>query len=166
MADIALLYADAIKEVDARYRFPQIDNLLSAPSDLEKKAAIYDALGAINAAAPITDFSVEAVLDPNGNPTLKMLVYLGAARNILRLLLTDWTANGFNLNVEEFSVENRRGDYDSLYNQIDSQFQAMLQTFKESAGKYIKSCYVGGANPLISFRSSSITRLRGLSRFR
>jgi len=151
--ELTELYAAAITEVDARFRLPGIDNLLTAPTTLEKQVAIFDALAEINSAPPETQYLLENVLAFDGDPRVKSLLYLGTGKNIIRTLLADWTANGFTLNLEEFNIEDRLSRYESLLSLIQTQFTDQLTNYKTATGKFVKRIHVGDNNPLIRFRN-------------
>lgn len=146
------LFDAVMAEVDARFRFKLVDNLLRPPTTMEKQVAIFDALAEINSYPPETLYKLENVISSDGDPRVKSLLYLGTARNVCRTLLMDWTANGFNLQVEEFNVEDRRDRYEQLMSTLTQQFESQLQQYKTSTGKFIKRIYHGDNNPLIRFR--------------
>ncbi len=131
MTDLAVLLENVVSEVSTRYRFLEINNLIPAPRSLEMQAAVLDALGQINLAPPETSLSLETVLEGE-DPRWKVLLYLGTAKNILRTLIFDYTANGFSQSFGEISVENRLSDYQSLHDSIQQEFDDRLTNFKDS----------------------------------
>jgi hypothetical protein len=156
VADLSIeeIYEAAIKEIDRRYRFPAFDDLINGPTDMEKQVAMEDAVGDINAYAPVTTFTLEGIFNGKADVRLKNLVYLGTARNVIRTLLFDWTANGVSATVEEFTFEDRKDRYEQLLTTIDGQFDKLVSGWKESSQKFSHRIYLGNSNPLARFRSS------------
>lgn len=149
---LAEIYVDAIKELTARFRFPDADNLITAPSDLEQQVAIFDAVQEINTLPPETTHTLASIYDEYADPRLKMLLFLGAGKNIITTLVADWTANGYSLALEEFNVEDRLDRYKNLLDLLSQQFTERLTNYKTASQKHIRGAYQG-TNPLIRYRS-------------
>lgn len=147
------IYAAAIAEIQARFRFDDAQTLITVPTELEKKVAIMDALAELNSFPPETSYTLDVLGGPNADPHLQSLVYLGTAKNILQMLLVDWTQNGFSMNVDEFNVEDRLPRYDSLYNLINGQFNDRIEKFKIATQKHVRHAYQGNNNPLVRYRA-------------
>lgn len=145
------LLTTIVQEVEKRYRLDQIDNLITKPTDDEKRAAALDALGEINSYPPQTFHSLEDVM--TGSDTRwKVLLYLATARNIARLLTADWTHNGVSQQIGEFNIESKLSDVKDLYNSLSQELDDRLGKLKSTATKTIK--HVSGArvtNPLSTF---------------
>lgn len=151
MATTAELLNQILTEVELRHRFKQIDNLITQPTDDELKAAALDALDHINSHPPQTFYSLQDVME-GADTRWKVLLYLGTARNIARLLTTDWTHNGFSQQIGEFNVESKLGDVKDLYSSLTTELDDRLTALKSTATKTIR--HVSGArisNPLSTF---------------
>lgn len=118
-------------ELMRRFRFNKYDNMIDAPtSKLEVTDSLEDALEEIN-----------SFIQPHSNWDLlyfvkkgrryRRLLLLGAAKNVLQMLLSDWTANGVEVVIEDFSVEDKTSSIESLYSTLREQFQEQLQQMKE-----------------------------------
>lgn len=129
---------EIVAEVTIRYRFDEIDNLIPKPRTDEKRAAVLDGLAQLNAAPPETSISLESLFTDGADPRWRALLYLATAKNILHTLIFDYTANGFTQSIGEFNVENRLGDYRSLYDTINSELESRLTAFKESVTKVVR----------------------------
>jgi hypothetical protein len=165
--ELATLYQDAIDEIDRRYRFKALMNVITPPTVLEKEAAVVDAIAEFNSYPPETSLLPEHVLGVDADPRIKTIIYLGAARNIARTLLMDWVGNAYSVQIEEFSVESKKDDYDSLMTTLTQQFENQLQQFKTATGKFIRRVRQINPNPLVRFRSRSVRAgIYGYSRFR
>ena len=146
------IYAAAITELGARFRFDDAQTLITNPTELEKKVAITDALAEINSFPPETAFTLDKIFGDNADPRVQALIYLGTGKNIVQTLLVDWTQNGFSMAVDEFNVEDRLQRYDTLFNTLNTQFNDRLEKFKIASQKHVRHAYQGNNNPLARFR--------------
>lgn len=148
-------------ELEERYRFSMNDNLLdNKPTDDEIKAAIWDAMGEINSAPPATDFDLKTMYDEHkdGNPW-RTILYFGSAKNIIRLLMNHWNAEGFNANLGDLQAESKFGDFSSLYGTLDTEFNERLEKLKKSTQRHIKGISGVGMNVLVYPPYSNISRV-------
>lgn len=152
MATLREIFTLAIQEVNLRYRLDNIDNLLAGPTDNEQEVAVMDALAEVNSFPPETQYAIDWVFGENGDPRVRNLVYLATARNVIRMLVSHWTSEGFSLSLEEFNVEDRLPRYEALMNTLTQQFEDQVLQYKTATQKFSKLAYAGNNNPLIPFR--------------
>lgn len=124
-------------EVFNRTRFHMVENMLERPTDDEIDCALFDALDDINSAAPTTNFTIDKICEMTDKRWKRMLIF-GGAKNTVGMLVADWTANGFDAQIEEFNVPSKLSDYSSLWTELTNQFNDMLDKLKKSTQKFAK----------------------------
>ena len=148
---------DAIKDaVYKRYRFNEVDNMLTAPASLEVEAAIADAVQDINSFPPETTYTFDWIYE-GADPRWRRMLYMGSAKNICELLLTDWTANGFEAQIDDLNVTSKLADYQALYDILDGQWNKKMEGLKGTSQKCIRGVTAENQNPLYSTGSGTYT---------
>jgi hypothetical protein len=101
----------------------------------------------------------------------RSLLYLGAAKNVIQMLVNMWTQNGFDQTIGELRLENKLNDYRSLYDSLVGEFEKKAERVKKTSQKYVRgissqssgygvlSNYLYGTSPFFSVFNSRI-RLR------
>jgi len=143
------LVDEIIKEVEDRYRFNLIENLLPRPAKLEKRVAVFDAVQEINSYPPQTAHTLEQIMDPNGDPRWIRLIYIGTAKNIVAMLVSDWTSNGLDASIGDLSLESKLDEYRTLQESLNTEFDDRLEKLKETSQRFVRG--ISGAsysNPL------------------
>jgi hypothetical protein len=157
MTDFSLadFYVQALSDLDSRYRFTQCSNLISNLTDVEKKCAMFDALQDINSLPPQTSWALSDLMNPDGDPRWLRWFYLATARNCVRVLISDWTQNGFEDVIDEFKVEDRLDRYTKFASYLDTVFHEGAEELKKTSQKFFKSEESWGTtyNPVVRFRS-------------
>lgn len=118
-------------ELMRRFRFNKYDNMVDAPTHrLEAEDALYDCLEDINSfIQPHTSWDLLHFVKKGRR--YRRLLLLGAAKNLLLMLTSEWTANGVDVVIEDFQVDNKTGDIKDLYNELKDLFTEQLQQMKE-----------------------------------
>ena len=141
-------------EIVKRSRLNGIEDVVDKIRDEEIEAAMLDAIDEINLFEPATTFTIEHILE--NDVRLKALFYLGAAKNLVKLMVYDFTANGVDLDLGDgVALQNRLGDYQSLLSIVNDEFDKRLERFKSSSVKLYKinafstrDVNIGGYYPL------------------
>lgn len=94
-----------------------------------------DALAEFNTTPPLSRYTREQAF---ANPNILSLLCVGAARNVVRTLVADYAANGWGQTVNEFQIENKFSDYQSLLSSLDSAWKERLEPFKTASEKHIR----------------------------
>ncbi|MFA5071226.1 MAG: hypothetical protein WC511_02535 [Candidatus Pacearchaeota archaeon] len=155
-----------VEGVESRWHFTLADNILDyIPDKDDIAAAIYDAADDINSFAPQTFLSVVTIYD-TPDTRWKSLLYLGAAKNVIRMLVHLWTQNGFDATIGELNLPSKLGDYKDLYRALLEEFDAKAERLKKTSQKFIIGIpntgtlnFLYGNSPFIQVFNSRI-RLR------
>lgn len=115
-------------EVVRRYRFFQYENALENLTKDEVIDAIYDTLEEINQTTPPTDYSLLNFV-ALGHRYRRLLI-LGAAKYSVLTLISIWTSNGIDVQVEDLSVSSKLSDFQQLFQTFDEQFKERLAYLK------------------------------------
>lgn len=118
-------------ELMRRFRFNKYDNMIDAPTHkLEVEDALDDAVEEINEfIQPRTNWDLLYFVKKGRR--YRRLLLLGAAKNVLQMLTSEWIANGVDVVIEDFQVDNKTSDTQGFYDAIREQFQEQLQQMKE-----------------------------------
>lgn len=147
-------YVQMLADLDARYRFTEASNQITNLTNLEKECAAFDALQDINSIKPQTDWTLEDLLDPNGDPRWYRYFILATGRNCVRVLLSDWVQNGFENVIDEFKLEDRVDRYERYADMLDKAFTDGITKLKETSQKFLKGHgSEDQANPVVRFRA-------------
>ena len=138
-----------VEQVKERARFSELDNLITPPSDKEIANAIKDSLHKINIVPPESSFGWNDVLF--GDKRLLPIIYKQSIKNVLEVLVADWTGNGDNIRIEEFEIASKLSDYQALLGQLDAEIERDLTPFKQSQQLGIRGQSAGATslNPLV-----------------
>jgi hypothetical protein len=157
-----------IEGVEDRWHFSLSDNILDyIPNKDDISAAVFDAADDINSFAPQTFFSIPTIYDST-DTRWKSLLYLGTAKNVIRMLLNLWTQNGFDATIGELQLPSRLGDYKDLYRSLLEEFDAKAERLKKTSQKFVigvgglssaSTNFLYGNSPYIAVFNSRI-RLR------
>ena len=155
-----------LEGVETRWHFTLADNMLDyIPNKDDVSAAVYDSADDINSFTPNTMFSLVDMYD-NPDTRWKSLLYLGAAKNVVQMLLNLWTQNGFDATIGEISAPSKLGDYKDLYNTLVTEFDKKAERLKKTSQKFVRGIsgagmlnFLYGNSPFIQVFNSRI-RLR------
>lgn len=143
-------------EVKRRFRLDRYDNMLEKLSDVEIEDALYDALEEINQHTPVTTFNFVQLM-AQGQRYRRLLI-IGAGKYCTQTLLSEWVSNGMDIAVEDISLANKQGDFQSLFDNLKTQFEEGLTALKAyDRLKTIRSTYPTGASRFTG-GSSTITK--------
>ena len=108
-----------------------------------------DSLSYYNRVAPRSYIGWDDVIF--GDPLLLPLIYKIAQKLVLETLVHDWTHNGFPVRLDEFEVESKLSDYQTLVGQLDSEISRDLENFKPSQQLAVRGRSIGQSalNPLV-----------------
>ncbi len=124
-------------DVDRRTRITQIDNFINPPTVKEVDAAIFDALQDINSFEPMTSFSIEGIHADADGRWYRALT-LGSAKNIVQMLIFDWTAHGMDVDLGDgVALASRLSDYESLRSALSDEFVALVERLKASTQRHV-----------------------------
>lgn len=155
-----------LEGVESRWHFALSDNILDyIPNNDDITAAVYDAADDVNSFPPNTTYPLDSFYD-NPDTRWKSLLYLGTAKNVIRMLLNLWTQNGFDAVVGELNLPSKLGDYKDLYRTLADEFDAKAERLKKTSLKLVRGVsgmntlnYIYGTSPFIQVFNSRI-RLR------
>lgn len=126
------------EQIEKRTRFSQIENYIDVPQDPEIDAAIFDAVAEINSAAPETSYTVESIFEST-DPRWLRLLCLGAAKNVVQLLIFDWSGNEVDVDFGDgVTFQSKLDNYRSLYDKLSDEFHTRLDELKKSSMKISK----------------------------
>ena len=114
-----------------RFRFKDIHNIITPPTDVEIDAALEDAASYINSYPPITyyDYSFFLSDDALWSP----IWYQTAGMFVLKNILADWTANGYDIAFQEINIPDRKGDYEALLSTEQGSIDGWLERVKPTS---------------------------------
>ncbi len=126
------------EDMDKRSRISLIDNFINPPTAKEVDSAIFDAVQDINAFEPMTSFTIEGIHgDVDGRWYRAMT--LAASRNVVTMLLHDWTAHGISVDLGDgVALETKLGDYTSLHGLLSDEFEKLVERLKDSTQRAVK----------------------------
>ena len=129
---------EIISQVKERYRFSEIDNLISIPLDQEISMSVFDSLAEINGQAPETFFTLEDLMLDTPLMKYRALLYQGAAAKTLITISADWVANGLDASVAsgEIEIPNRFSDIDGMAQTLIDRFYDRVERYKQASEKY------------------------------
>lgn len=126
-----------VQEVKRRMRFGAYDNMINPLNNQEIEDAVYDALEEINNVPPITRFTPLTFIQ--NKRRYRRVVITCAAKFAVLTLISEWTANGLNVGVEDLSVDNKIGDFQSLLSTLNDEYKEQLQQMKQYDRLYVTS---------------------------
>lgn len=138
MSDLTLkeILEEIRKDLDKRTRFSQIDNFVNPPTIKEVDAAIFDAVQDINALEPMTSYTIEGIHGEDDGRWYRCLM-LGASKNVINMLILDWTAHGLSVDLGDgVALEDRLSNYNTLHDKLKTEFDELLQKLKASVHKH------------------------------
>lgn len=146
--EINTILSDLRKEILKRTRFDKAETIIDNLTNDELTASIYDALDDLNSIEPATEWKLDEVyLDEDTRR--KRLLLLGASKNAIHTLIFDWTANGSSSQIDDFQIENKLSDFNSLFQLLNDEFQQKVEKFKAATQKVFS---IGQFNPMPSRR--------------
>ena len=151
--------SDARKGLLIRFRFADADNIIDNPTDDELNAALEDGIGYINSFPPTTRWDLDYFLNDNLGLHWKTVWYNAAAMYVLQMILTDLTANSYDVNFQELSVPDRTSSYESMLSTVKDNLDSQLETLKQSVKRFRS---IGPIQPPFPLRYSS--GYRGINR--
>lgn len=135
------------QQVNLRYRFLETETILPAPTPIQIQLSVEDALNEINSKPPQTFYSLRQVL--LGNDTRwKSLLIVGTAKEVLKLRVVEWAANGYDSPIEDLPMESKLADYETSLNAIKEDFSERLEALKATSQKAVRRANASMANPL------------------
>lgn len=152
-----------ISEVKQRGRLDELDNLITPPTDAQIANAIKDSLHKINITPPESSIGWGQVI--YGDKRLLPIIYKQALKNIIEMLVIDWTGNGDTIRLEEFEIASKLSEYQSLMGQLDAEIERDLTPFKQSMQLAVRGRSTGASSTNILIGRYSFTSGRGLPRF-
>lgn len=141
-----------VKQVKIRGRMFGIDNLITPPKDDEIKLAIQDSLSVFNRVPPESSYGWDTAI--YGDQRFLPMIYKISVKLVLDMLVRDWTHNGYDINLEEFSVQNKLSEYQALVGQMEAELDKELGEFKVSLQKIAIGVSTGSTSPSLLVRSS------------
>lgn len=136
-----------IEEVKKRGRLDEVDNLLTTPTNEQIANAIKDSINKINTTPPESSFGWQEVIF--GDKRLLPIIYKQSIRNVIEMLVLDWTSNGDNVRLEEFELSNKLQDYQAMLGQLDAEIERDLGPFKASMSLIARGKSTGRESPNI-----------------
>lgn len=133
------------KQATGLIRTSTIDGLIDPPSSSEVQLSINMAVNEINANPPISNMTLEQMW---AKSAFQYLLVIGTVKYILTSQVSDWTHNGIEGTIDQFTAQNRLGDYTALLDRFTTEFSEKLSTIKPFAGRRVGSTII--ATPKIS----------------
>lgn len=115
-------------EVCRRYRFNMYENALENLTKDEIIDAIYDSLEEINETTPQTDYTLLSLVQRGRR--YRRLMIIGAGKYSIITLISHWSSNGIDVQVEDLSLSSKLGDFQSLLSTLQEQFAEKLKELK------------------------------------
>ena len=125
------------KRVSVKLRLHKSDNMIDNINGLELTEAIYEAVGAFNGVAPVTNLSLDEILS---HSVTEQLFIRWVSYHVVLTIIADWSHNGQELSIEELTVIDRIDRYQSLLEELkdgleDKTRQAKIDLKLSSVGK-------------------------------
>jgi hypothetical protein len=111
----------------------------------------------VNSFPPQTFFSLEAIATQN-DTRWKRCVVLRAAANCLDNLLFQWTADGIDLQIGEFEVENKTGDYGNLRDNLNEKYGELIEKLKVASQNFTRVSTYNPSNMNQGYSHRILTR--------
>jgi hypothetical protein len=162
--DMKKILEEIRKDIDKRSRISVIDNFIDKPTVREVDSAIFDAVQDINSFAPMTSFTIESIHGSADGRWYRALT-LGAARNVINMLILDWTAHGMSVDLGDgVSLDTKLGDYTSLHSLLTEEFEKLVERLKETTQRavivtHFKTNRTGSKNGAFSKRAANFSRM-------
>lgn len=136
--EYTLYLNDLIAAVVRQGRFDRLDTMICPINRDEIIDAIYNALDDINTYPPQTFFSLQDVMSQKDTRWKRILI-LRATANCIDNLLYQWTADGIDVVLGEFQVQDKTSAYQTLFDTMQTKFDDLLTKLKTASQNFSTS---------------------------